>query len=66
MVPGAAAEATAGLWRIPISASDVQVLTAPDLLPRLPLLLAFVIAAALTGFWLRRAPDAQLLAAPKQ
>ena len=64
-VPGAT-EATAGLWRIPISASDVQVLTAPDLLPRLPLLLAFAIAAALTAHWLRRSPDAQLLAAPKQ
>lgn len=62
-VPGAAAEATAGLWRIPISASDVQVLTAPDLLPRLPLLLAFAITAALTARWLRRSPDAQLLAA---
>jgi membrane protease YdiL (CAAX protease family) len=64
-IPGGG-EAAAGLWRIPISASDVQVLTAPDLLPRLPLLLAFAIAAALTWRWLRRSPDAQLLAAPKQ
>ena len=55
-----------GCGGFPISASDVQVLTAPDLLPRLPLLLAFAIAAALTGLWLRRSPDAQLLAAPKQ
>ena len=62
--PGAT-EATAGLWRIPISASDVQVLTAPDILPRLPLVLAFAIAAALTWRWLGRS-DPQLLAAPKQ
>ena len=64
-VPGAA-EATAGLWRIPVSARDVQVLMAPDVLPRLPLLLAIATAAALTAYWLRRAPHAQLLAAPKQ
>jgi len=63
-IPGAT-DASAGLWRIPISASDVQVLTAPDLLPRLPLLLAFAMAAALTHR-LGRAPDAQLFAAPKQ
>jgi membrane protease YdiL (CAAX protease family) len=58
------AEATGGLWRIPISASDVQVLTAPDVLPRLPLLLAFAIAAALT-LRLGRSADAQRLL-PKQ
>jgi len=58
------AEATAGVWRIPISANDVQVLTAPDVLPRLPLLLAFAIAAVLTQR-LRRSADAQLLL-PKQ
>jgi uncharacterized protein len=62
-IPGAT-EATAGLWRIPISASDVQVLTAPDVLPRLPLLLAFAMAAALTHR-LGRSRDAQLLL-PKQ
>jgi uncharacterized protein len=61
-----ATEATAGLWRIPISASDVQVLMAPDVLARLPLLTAFAIAAAITAYRLRRSPDAQLLAAPKQ
>jgi len=54
-----------GLWQIPISASDVQVLTAPDVVPRLPLLLAFAIAAALAWQWLRRS-DAQPLTAPKQ
>jgi len=63
-IPGAA-EATAGLWRIPIGASDVQVLMAPDLLPRLPLLTAFAVAAAITAYRLRWLPDAQLLAAPK-
>jgi uncharacterized protein len=61
-----ATETTAGLWRIPISASDVQVLMAPDVLARLPMLMAFAIAAALTARWLRRSPAAQLLAAPKQ
>jgi uncharacterized protein len=56
-----AAEATAGLWRIPINASDVQVLMAPDLLPRLPLLTAFAIAAAITAYRMRRSADAQPL-----
>lgn len=50
-----AAESIAGLWRIPVSLADVQVLTAPDLLPRLPMLAAFAIAAALTAHRLRRA-----------
>jgi membrane protease YdiL (CAAX protease family) len=45
-------------WRIPISAADVQTLTAPDLLPRLPLLVAFAAAAALTWTVLRRRADA--------
>ena len=63
--PGAA-ESFAGLWRIPISAADVQVLTAPDLVPRLPLLVAFAITAALTWQGLRRPTAAQLLAPPKQ
>jgi uncharacterized protein len=61
-----ATEATAGLWRIPISASDVQVLMAPDVLARLPLMMALAIAATITAYWLRRSPGAQLLAAPKQ
>ncbi len=61
----AGAGASAGLWRIPISASDVQILTAPDLLPRLPLLIAFATAAALTARLLVRSADAQPLA-PKQ
>jgi membrane protease YdiL (CAAX protease family) len=62
-----AVEPIAGLWRIPISAADVQVLTAPDLLPRLPLLVAFAITAAVTWQWLRRRTEAQLLAvSPKQ
>jgi len=62
-----AVEPIAGLWRISISATDVQVLTAPDLLPRLPLLVAFAITAAVTWQWLQRRTEAQLLAAaPKQ
>jgi membrane protease YdiL (CAAX protease family) len=60
---GPGADATAGLWRIPISASDVQILTAPDLLPRLPLLIAFATAAVLTARLLGRSADAQPLAA---
>ncbi len=63
--PGAV-ESFAGLWRIPITAADVQVLTAPDLVPRLPLLVAFAITAALTWQRLRRPTAAQLLAPPKQ
>jgi hypothetical protein len=62
---GPGSEAAAGLWQIPIGASGVQILTAPDLLPRLPLLVAFALAAMLTAHRLRRLPDAQLLA-PKQ
>jgi membrane protease YdiL (CAAX protease family) len=58
-------DAAAGLWRIPISEGDVQVLTAPDVLPHLPLLLAFAIAAALTWQLLGRRAAPQLLA-PKQ
>ena len=62
-----AVEPIAGLWRIAISATDVQTLTAPDLLPRLPLLVAFAITAAVTWQWLRRRTGAQFLAAsPKQ
>jgi membrane protease YdiL (CAAX protease family) len=38
-------EASASIWRIPVSASDVQVLTAPDVLPRLPYLVAVAVAA---------------------
>ncbi len=64
--PLGAGDAAAGLWRIPISEGDVQVLTAPDVLPHLPLLLAFAIAAALTWQWLGRSATPQLLAAPKQ
>jgi hypothetical protein len=39
---------------------------APDVPARLPLLMAFAIAATITAYWLRRFPGAQLLAAPKQ
>jgi membrane protease YdiL (CAAX protease family) len=64
--PAPAGEPLHGLWQIPITASDAQVLTAPDILPRLPLLLAFAIAAALTAQQLRRPVDAQPFALPKQ
>jgi hypothetical protein len=64
--PSAPADAVAGLWRIPITAHDVQVLTAPDLLPRLPMLLAFAIAAAAAWRLSAQAPADQLFAPPKQ
>jgi membrane protease YdiL (CAAX protease family) len=57
--PATSAEPFHGLWHIPIGASDVQVLMAPDILPRLPLLLAFAIAAALTAPRLARWRGAQ-------
>jgi membrane protease YdiL (CAAX protease family) len=60
-IPGG--EASAGLWRIPIGPSDVQILTAPDLLPRLPLLIAFALAALLTARLLERSTSAQPLLA---
>lgn len=41
------------LWQIPITASDMQRLVAPELLPRLPYLLALAIAAAVTWVYLR-------------
>lgn len=47
---GPVVESTSGspvqaLWRIPISAADVSALTAPDLLPHLPNLVALALAA---------------------
>jgi membrane protease YdiL (CAAX protease family) len=46
------------LWRIPISADDVRALTAPDIGPQLPYLVAVVLAAAATSRLLRRSsPD---------
>jgi membrane protease YdiL (CAAX protease family) len=47
-VSPAAAEPIHAVWRIPISAADVQALTAPDVLPRLPYMLAMAMAAVLT------------------
>jgi CAAX protease family protein len=41
------------LWRIPITSADVRWLTAPDVLPRLPYLLAIPLAAAVTWQFLR-------------
>jgi membrane protease YdiL (CAAX protease family) len=54
-----------GIWTIPVSAADVAALTAPDVLPRLPYLVALTLAAAVT-WQLTRAglsipgPDARL------
>jgi membrane protease YdiL (CAAX protease family) len=47
-VSPATAEPISAVWRIPISAADVQRLTAPDVLPRLPYMLAMAMAAVLT------------------
>ena len=41
------------LWRIPISTSDLQLLVAPDVLPRLPYFLAIGTATAVTWIFLR-------------
>jgi hypothetical protein len=60
-----AAEPIQAFWRIPISAADVQLLTAPDILPNLPHLVAFGMAAVLTWQLLRRGAS-HPLAAPKQ
>ena len=65
-LPGAGAAAAAAVAEFRSARRDVQVLTAPDVLPHLPLLLAFAIAAALTWQRLRRSAAPQLLAAPKQ
>jgi membrane protease YdiL (CAAX protease family) len=62
-----AAEPMRAVWRIPISASDFQVLTAPDILPHLPFLFAMALAACCT--WQiagRRVAGAQPLRLPKQ
>jgi uncharacterized protein len=47
-VSPAAAAPMHAVWRIPVSAADVQALTAPDVLPRLPYMLALAMAAVLT------------------
>lgn len=44
------------VWRIPLSTTDMQALTAPDLLPRLPYLLAIGASAVLTWMFLRSTP----------
>ena len=49
------AEVSTSLWRIPVSASDVQVLTAPDVLPRLPYLVAVAVATVSVWVVTRRA-----------
>ncbi len=41
----AAAAPVAGVWRIPVTAADVQALTAPDLSARLPYLVALALCA---------------------
>ena len=46
------------LWRIPISADDVRILTAPDVLPRVPYFLAIGVASLVT-WMIRRARPAE-------
>jgi CAAX protease family protein len=54
--PGAGADA---VWRIPISAADLQTLTAADVAVRLPYLTAIALAALVTWVILRTAPAAR-------
>lgn len=54
--PGTAADA---IWRIPISAADVHVLTAPDVAARLPYLAALALATMATWTALRTASTAR-------
>lgn len=42
------------LWRVPITGEDLRLLTAPDLLPRLPYLVAMVVAAMVTWQFMKR------------
>lgn len=49
-----------GLWRIPVSSSEAERLTAPDLLPRLPYFVAVACAVGLT-WWFLRARDTRSL-----
>jgi membrane protease YdiL (CAAX protease family) len=49
----AGADEVQALWRIPISAGDMQLLAAPDLLPRLPYVAAIGVAAMVTWMFLR-------------
>ncbi len=44
----AASEPVHALWRVPLAVGDTQILFSPDLLPRLPYILAVGIAAAVT------------------
>ena len=52
------------IWRIPVSAADVQLLTAPDVIVRLPHLTALALAAVMTWMLLRRVA-AERAAAPR-
>jgi CAAX protease family protein len=45
---GSATDVVSELWRIPIGPSEAQLLSAPDLLPRLPFMLAVALAAVMT------------------
>jgi hypothetical protein len=42
------------LWRIPISAADVRILTAPDVIPQLPYVVALALLTVSTQLLLRR------------
>lgn len=47
------------LWRIPITGDDLRVLTAPDLVPHMPYLIAIAITAAMTWRLLRSSSPIQ-------
>lgn len=49
-------EGVQALWRIPVSADDMQSLVAPDLIPRLPYIVAIGAAALATWTFLRSRP----------
>ena len=55
LAPDASVQA---LWRIPVTAQDVRVLTAPDLVPHLPYVVAIAIAAAATRHLLKTSKSA--------
>jgi membrane protease YdiL (CAAX protease family) len=58
MIPETVAtEPVQSIWRIPITAGEAQMLAAPDVLPRLPYMMAFAVAALLSWYSLRQQRD---------
>ena len=47
------------LWRIPITVHDVRLLTAPDLSPHLPYVIAIIVSAAATSRLLNKSPSSR-------